>query len=607
MIALLRLCAFILCLMPFAAHAANLDFDAFRRIPVQDEGRVKPVDSFARISLKKLSGREKLLDMDAAQWLAETIFDPAAGVTRPVFKIENAYVRHRFGLLEKKDFLYSYTDILPGLKKTTPDAGSLLQRPQSNLSRDEKALLTLHDNAVFYTSLMRSLSLLLPLNVSLPEKYTGQFRGELSYLDLRRLDQVLSKDLSVILKKKGEDISRYTADEKKTALLSFQLQTILNSAKGNDVFRIVPPQWADDGETFSTPWQVIEKGEGSPATAKLFNTWKQMGDAYLANDAANWYAATTQARSLSANAARDHLFDAEILQNKYPPFRISLLFYTLAFAASCLYVSMGGGVMYRVAWGAAIIGALIHLAGIGLRVLLLDRPPVGTLYESMLFVSLTIVGIALILEHFQRNCVGILMGAMAAALTLLMSFGFVGEGDSMTMLGAVLNTNFWLATHVLCITMGYGWCLLTAVLAHLALLAKPLRLKFDIKDASLHLLSVFALLFTCVGTILGGIWADQSWGRFWGWDPKENGALLIVLWLVWLLHGKLGGQLSRPAFMSGLAFMTVIVGISWIGVNLLGVGLHSYGFADGYFYGLGIFIIAETMLIGALWHLNKKP
>jgi cytochrome c biogenesis factor len=123
---------------------------------------------------------------------------------------------------------------------------------------------------------------------------------------------------------------------------------------------------------------------------------------------------------------------------------------------------------------------------------------------------------------------------------------------------------------------------------------------------TLTTLSLFSILFTTVGTILGGIWADQSWGRFWGWDPKENGALLIVLWLIWVIHGKIAGQISELLWLGGMAMLSVMVGTAWIGVNLLGVGLHSYGFINGVFWGLGIFTALEILLIGGLIYANQQ-
>src|SRR5690606_16005497 len=92
------------------------------------------------------------------------------------------------------------------------------------------------------------------------------------------------------------------------------------------------------------------------------------------------------------------------------------------------------------------------------------------------------------------------------------------------------------------------------------------------------------------------------WGRFWGWDPKENGALLIVLWLIWLLHGRIAGQMNRDAYMAGMAGLTVVVALSWFGVNLLSTGLHSYGFIDGVAGALAAFCATEIALIGALWY-----
>jgi ABC-type transport system involved in cytochrome c biogenesis permease subunit len=117
----------------------------------------------------------------------------------------------------------------------------------------------------------------------------------------------------------------------------------------------------------------------------------------------------------------------------------------------------------------------------------------------------------------------------------------------------------------------------------------------------LYKIVLFALLFTAVGTALGGIWADQSWGRFWGWDPKENGALLIVLWLIWILHGRMSGHLRNVAFAAMAAFLNIIVALAWFGVNLLSVGLHSYGFIDGIALALGAFCAIETVIILGLW------
>jgi ABC-type transport system involved in cytochrome c biogenesis permease subunit len=157
------------------------------------------------------------------------------------------------------------------------------------------------------------------------------------------------------------------------------------------------------------------------------------------------------------------------------------------------------------------------------------------------------------------------------------------DGDTLGMLVAVLNSNFWLATHVTTITIGYGVSLVAGLMAHLYLIfsiVNPDKEKLNKIFNNTYGLTLMALFFTLFGTILGGIWADQSWGRFWGWDPKENGALLIVLWHLMMLHLRISGMVQQLGYAFGVSLVNIVVAIAWFGVNLLNVGLHSYGFTD---------------------------
>ena len=107
----------------------------------------------------------------------------------------------------------------------------------------------------------------------------------------------------------------------------------------------------------------------------------------------------------------------------------------------------------------------------------------------------------------------------------------------------------------------------------------------------------FATLFSFVGTVLGGIWADQSWGRFWGWDPKENGALIIVIWNSVILHARWGGMVKARGLAALAIFGNIVTSWSWFGVNMLGVGLHSYGFMDSAFWWLIVFVASQLAAI----------
>jgi len=119
-------------------------------------------------------------------------------------------------------------------------------------------------------------------------------------------------------------------------------------------------------------------------------------------------------------------------------------------------------------------------------------------------------------------------------------------------------------------------------------------------------------LFSFFGTVLGGLWADDSWGRFWGWDPKENGALVIVIWNAIVLHARWDGMVRNR----GMAVLAIVGNIwtacSWFGVNELGVGLHNYGFREGMLFNLGIFIISQLIVIAIgllplkLWMSHRK-
>ncbi len=588
-----------------------LDMALFAELPILHDGRIKPLDTFARTELIRFSGKDHIEHMPAITWLATTLFDPGNGSELKIFRIDNANVRHLMGLEERKKPLYAFIEISQGLEKTFPTVEKLMAESPQNISSDQKSLMTLHENALEYTQILRSLSLVLPLNVTVPPKWAKELptlsTRNVNFLTLKKIDAGLQDDIKRIIKTKGQNPEKYTAAEQMTAILGWQVKMIADAAEGNNLFRVIPDPWDQSAGEWESPWQLIQSGKGSPRTSQFLDLWTNL--------AANWSQLDPQGWAENCGkliALGNHSTKLEIFYNKIQPFFTSTIFFALSFVLALIALTFSQTkYIWLITGGLLAISLGIQGTGLLARILVLERPPVGTLYESILFVGFMAPLFAALMELKMKNMLGFLSAGFMGTAVGLLGLSMAGEGDTMKVLTAVLNTQFWLATHVLCITIGYGWCLVTSVLSHIMLVGQATG-KLDrptLKNLT-HAqgtLALTALLFTATGTILGGIWADQSWGRFWGWDPKENGAMLIVLWLVWIIHGKIAGQFSKLAVSMGLSFLSVIVGTAWIGVNLLGIGLHSYGFIEGLFWGLGFFTIAELALISALaWIIKRK-
>jgi ABC-type transport system involved in cytochrome c biogenesis permease subunit len=262
----------------------------------------------------------------------------------------------------------------------------------------------------------------------------------------------------------------------------------------------------------------------------------------------------------------------------------------------------------RGSWATLLGGTGLLVLGIVLRCIIRERPPVSTLYETILFITAICVIVATAIEAMNRQRIAQVVGAFLGAAGMFLSMKYelkeaASASDTMPSLVAVLDTNFWLSTHVTTVTMGYAAGLLASALAHVWLFGQMFGVRRDDKAAYMSLsrmvygVTCFGLLFATVGTILGGIWANYSWGRFWGWDPKENGALLIVLWMILTLHSRMGGYVRDFGFCVLAVIGGTVVAFSWWGVNLLGVGLHSYGFTSGVWTILVTLYAVEALVV----------
>ncbi|MEK7801412.1 MAG: cytochrome c biogenesis protein CcsA, partial [Pseudomonadota bacterium] len=598
----------------YAGAPTQMDMRLFAQLPVLEDGRLKPLNSFARITLKKFSGKDHTAKLSADAWLATSLFDPAHAAEIPVFAVTNTTLRHQLGLEERKDTIYSLAELSAGLEKTAVEAQQWMTSPPKDVPEDAKNLLRIHENALEYTYILRSFSAYLPLQIALTPAWTqkaGLTAGQIvTYQAVQKISPEIEASLRVLLKQKGENVARYTHQEQQLAILGMQLRTMADAGRGNVLLRVIP-----SGTEWVAPWTILNGGTGSPATSGILKNWQDAAFAWQAQDAVSWNAALQSLAENTPQASRQ-LLQLEVLMNSIAPFQVALVLFALGFVvalgALCVQTQESARFYKPLIRTASllIVGALLCQGfGVVARIFIMARPPVGTLYESLLFVGMIAPFLALLFQKKIGSSIAFLVAGLTGSMLSLLAYPLMGEEDTMHVLTAVLNTRFWLATHVLCITIGYGWCLVTSLIAHVILLGDagglvPPKTRQSLLH-SLQLLAIFSLLFTAVGTIMGGIWADQSWGRFWGWDPKENGALLIVLWIIWVLHRKMAGQLSERQAVMAYAFLSFIVALAWIGVNLLGVGLHSYGFMEGVFWSLGLFGIFEIIVIGAAGYFGQ--
>ncbi len=235
------------------------------------------------------------------------------------------------------------------------------------------------------------------------------------------------------------------------------------------------------------------------------------------------------------------------------------------------------------------------------------RVPLVNLYEIFLVISLGFSLLTLFGAVKKKSRGALAGGAFSVfACFFLMRFA-LSSGDPFGNVSPVLDSPFWLSLHVFTIASGFCLLLASCFSAHAALWMRfrglvPQKQLVSLLDHTLH--AGFAL--SVAGTLLGGFWADVAWGRFWGWDPKENGALLVLLWVLIVMHLKVG-KLATPKTIEILvALLSIVIAFCLFGVNLLGVGLHSYGYSPGVFAVFWGFVIVDLLTISAL-SLGKMP
>ena len=386
----------------------------------------------------------------------------------------------------------------------------------------------------------------------------------------------------------GVDLSR---DEREALTIEDRLTLMLGSVDDNAI-AIVPHPTDVKGK-----WMGISEGESLysvKAIAPLLSTFTTMKQRFLAQPdqlsllSSLAFHLTSDLRTLSpAVYPALGAMDKEIFFNHFHPFARAWKLYGIAFAVMLATVWIRPVELYWSAIGLFVSGVIVQSYGFWLRMQIADRPPVTNMYESVIWVGFGIAAIALIFELIYKAKYYLLAAAPLTVMCLILADSLPAVLDpSISPLVPVLRDNFWLSIHVPTIALSYASFALALGLGHVTLGS---YLFTPSAKSRIHLLSqlnyqvlqVGVLLLTA-GIILGGIWAHFSWGRFWGWDPKETWALIALLCYLVPLHGRLVGWIGNfgISVASVTAFNAVLM--AWYGVNfVLGTGLHSYGFGTG--------------------------
>jgi len=577
--------------------------ELFSTLPVQDGGRVKPMDSYAGLRLLTLNGKRTLKfedgsKLDHNRWLLDVFFFPELAETYPSFRIQDAAVLTVMGLdSKKKRDWYSYQELMPGagaLEVEVEAAKTVEAAYRDSLQR--QVLKLSQDLAVF-----QAMSSLLVLS---RQDYPTD--GDPVLIEILGPKQ---PGLHWMLDKaaKLQELSQLHAPDSPTYLATTALFNSFDIGMANSyrAATLFPPAKINDGHdhdntTWWRPYDVLVKsfrGEGADVSKQILLLALLEKLEFNKNDPAAFKAALQDLHTelVGQAEARDEYkhIPLEVKLYSWNLFTNSLVFYLLAFILASIGFLLPNANWLRFGVNGSVVIALgLAITGIVMRCIIRERPPVVTLYDTILFITSVVVLVSLFMEWVTRQRIAVFLATFLGVAGMFLAGRYelhevATVGDTMGSVVAVLDTNYYLAIHVTTISIGYAGGLLAAAIAHVWLLGKLFGLRKGDKkfyksiNRMVYGTVCFSLLFALFGTIMGGVWANDSWGRFWGWDPKENGALLICLWMLFILHARMGGYIRARGLANLAVLGGVVVSASWWGVNLLNVGLHSYGFTSG--------------------------
>ena len=721
----------------------------FSELLILDQGRYKPLDSYAKTKLLQFSGKtsiklnlsenktragefpaskplNKTEKISYMEWFTAAVFEPDSIYSAKLFLINNPEVLTAINVPVDLHRRYSYDELRESISTLNQLAAQAESKPEEKRSLVEKELIRVSNNFHEFTQIASSFSLFqrkpMLADLAKPELLIalgineGDENAEISlfnivdkaseleqiinsasalkpdavklgfvlyswiesyreYLNIFRREEVtailvnpLPKDTAVDQEGRLEFINPWTyfyEIQSHLGRVAKRTSSRLRRTNDRSVLRVHEDHEDDENAEIGVSLHAHPDELKVLANANKLDSLRYCQKLQQAYDTADLKVFKELVKTLnelsftyikSLNKSEPKL-SLELLYNRVNPLANAQLFYLLSllvlvFRSMAFYGRKPSGKSLsflniisksydpgKLASVFFLIGFALHAAAIILRIFILERAPVSNLYETFVFVAFVTALLGLILKFITKEKeISTFLGSLSAFALLLIASKFVTDGDSMKVLIAVLDSNFWLSTHVIAEMIGYAGVSLAGLIGHVYLIKYLIRQRrlslnetistdepyhdflisvqshqsivseMDLKFLNKIILGMigFGLCFTFLGTMLGGIWADQSWGRFWGWDPKENGALLIILWTAITLHARLAGYIKDFGVAVFAIIGTMVVMLSWFGVNLLGVGLHSYGFTEGLVINLLSYFFIEFVFIFVVIFLQRR-
>lgn len=588
-------------------RAEQFDMYAAGKIPTQYRGRVMPLDAYARQTLKAISSKESLpLDsapgamqervlgegedassrdrLTAMHWLMEVATASRELRFLPMFRIDAEEVRSELGLERRKSKLYSLDEISANWSRVAKTVEAVVQskKPLRDQTFKERKLLELDSRTREYTLASACFELPTPEDIP-PEEFAKMFPG-------------VDPEMRVI-------VAMRALERRMDALQQMQAPRIVPPSQEIASAALDDPDWSSFGPAVFNSLEKEAAGGDTGEPPAGVEEFADMIASYGDRDAEAFNAAVDQhlekLQSYAVPGFNMSLVSLERWLESQWPTGVAMVMYLITLVLGLVCFAADLPRLRQAVWIAIVFTLLIHTVAIVCRIVITGRAPVINIYSSAVFIGWAAVLFGLVFERIFRYGIGNVVASASGVLTLLVAYG-LNTGDTMPVLQAVLDTQFWLATHVISVTLGYVATLVagTVGIAYLGIgwLGGRQGLLRDLYRCC-YGAACFGILFSFVGTVLGGLWADDSWGRFWGWDPKENGALLIVIWNALMLHARWDGMVGPRGFAALAIGGNIVTAWSWFGTNELGIGLHSYGFTQGVLMWLTIFIGSQFAIL----------